>query len=167
MAAKSRKPPPRSVTAVIVRRQKCKLPAIAALWNAQVTPKAATQPEILVIDDDAILRDLVADWLEAAGYRVRKAIDCSCGVDALKRDAPALIISDMFMPGACGVEAIAQLKREHPEIALIAVSGYFGSGQGISAEAALSAGADRAFAKPFKRADLLRAVAELVGAPVR
>jgi CheY-like chemotaxis protein len=123
--------------------------------------------DILVIDDDAILRDLVTDWLEAAGYRVRKAGDCSCAVGELRREAPALIISDMFMPGSCGVAAIAELKREHSEVALIALSGYFDSGQGISAEAALSAGADRALAKPVKRADLLRAVADLVGAPAR
>jgi CheY-like chemotaxis protein len=96
---------------------------------------------------------------------VRKAVDCGCAVEQLKREAPALVISDMFMPGACGVAAITALKREHPGIALIALSGYFGSGQGISAEVALAAGADRAFAKPVKRADLLRAVAELVGAP--
>jgi CheY-like chemotaxis protein len=132
----------------------------------------ATEPtrrpgDILVIDDDAILRDLVTDWLEAAGYRVRRASDCCAAVAELGRQAPALIVSDMFMPGPCGADAIAQLKREHPGIALIAVSGHFNSGQGISAEAALAAGADRALAKPVKRADLLRAVAELVGAPAR
>jgi len=73
----------------------------------------------------------------------------------------------MFMPGPCGAEAIAWLKREHPGVAVIAVSGHFNSGQGLSAQAALDAGADRALAKPVKRAELLRAVAELVGKPVR
>ncbi len=121
--------------------------------------------DILVVDDDAILRDLVTDWLEAAGYRVRKAEHCGCAVEQLRSAAPALVISDMFMPGACGIAAIAALKRQHPEVALIALSGYFGSGEGISAEAALSAGADRAFAKPVKRADLLHAVADLIGSP--
>ena len=125
------------------------------------------QGDILVIDDDAILRELVTDWLEAAGYSVRRAANCCAAVSELGRQAPSLIVSDMFMPGPCGAEAIAQLKREHPDVALIAVSGHFNSGQGISAEAALAAGADRALAKPMKRADLLRAVAELVGAPVR
>jgi CheY-like chemotaxis protein len=133
-----------------------------------VPAQTAKRPgDILVIDDDAILRDLVTDWLEAAGYRVRRAANCCSAVAELRRQAPVLIVSDMFMPGACGVEAIAELKREHPDIALIAVSGHFNSGQGLSAEAAVAAGADRALAKPVKRADLLRAVAELVGAPVR
>lgn len=123
--------------------------------------------EILVIDDDPILRELLADWLEGAGYRVRKATDCCAGVEELHRQAPALVVSDMFMPGPCAAEAIAMLKREHPGVGLIAVSGHFNSGQGLSAEEALKAGADRALAKPVKRAELLRAVAELVGAAVR
>ena len=125
-----------------------------------------TPVEILVVDDDAILRDLVTDWLEGAGYQVQKAENCSCAVDAaVTRQAPALIVTDMFMPGVCGAEAIAELKQAHPGIALIAVSGHFSSGQGLSAQAAISAGADRAFAKPVKRADLLQAVAELLGPP--
>jgi CheY-like chemotaxis protein len=126
-----------------------------------------TPAEILVIDDDAILRDLVTDWLEGAGYRVQKAENCSCAIGALARRAPALIVTDMFMPGPCGTEAIAELKRAHPGIALIALSAYFGSGQVLSAQAALSAGADRAFAKPVKRAELLQAVHELLGPPER
>jgi CheY-like chemotaxis protein len=135
--------------------------------RAVATDPAKRTGDILVIDDDAILRDLVTDWLEAAGYRVRRAVNCCAGVEELGREPPALIVSDMFMPGPCGAEAIAWLKREHPAVALIAVSGHFNSGQGLSAEAAIAAGADRALAKPVKRKDLLRAVAELVGAPVR
>jgi CheY-like chemotaxis protein len=146
----------------------CKLHAIAALWNDDVATDPSKRPgDILVIDDDAILRDLVTDWLEGAGYTVRRASNCCAGVAELERALPALIVSDMFMPGPCGVEAIRELKREHPDVALIAVSGHFNSGQGISAETAIAAGADRALAKPVKRADLLRAVAELVGAAVR
>lgn len=132
--------------------------------NAPLGKENDTPVEILVIDDDAILRDLVADWLEGAGYHVQKAENCSRAVAAVTdRRAPALIVTDMFMPGACGAEAIAELKRTHPGIALIALSGHFASGHGLSAQAAMSAGADRAFAKPVKRADLLRAVAELLG----
>ena len=123
--------------------------------------------DILVVDDDAILRELVTDWLEGAGYRVRRAESCCAAVEELARQAPALIITDMFMPGPCAEEAISQLRRNHPSVGLIAVSGHFNSGQGISAEAALAAGADRALAKPVKRADLLRAVAELLGTPAR
>ena len=121
-------------------------------------------PEILVIDDDAIMRDLVADWLEAAGYRVRKATSCRAWIEQFFGvKSPALIITDMFMPGPCGVEAIGSLKKKHPKAGLIAVSGHFNSGQGISAQEALAAGADRALGKPIRRQELLQAASELLG----
>jgi len=137
------------------------------VWNAKVNQDSSkSRADVLVIDDDSIMRELVGDWLEAAGYRVRKATSCRAWIgQILGRDAPALIVTDMFMPGPCGSDAISKLKSRHPGTRLIAVSGHFNSGQGLSAEAALAAGADRALAKPIKRADLLRAVAELVGEP--
>lgn len=120
--------------------------------------------EILVIDDDPLMRDLITDWLEGAGYRVLKATDCAAACTALERH-PALVVSDMWMPGPCGLAAIAFLKEKCPGMRLIAVSGHFGSGQGTTPQDALNAGAARALAKPVKRAELLSAVAELIGSP--
>ncbi len=128
----------------------------------------AAAAEVLVIDDDAIMRDLMADWLEAAGYEVKKATSCRAWIgQLLGMRPPALIVTDMFMPGPCGAEAIAALKKKHPGTAVVAVSGHFKSGQGLSAEDAVAAGADRALAKPVKRAELLQAVADLLGATHR
>ena len=126
--------------------------------------KALNGQEILVIDDDPLMRDLITDWLEGAGYRVLKATDCGAACTALER-GPALVVSDMWMPGPCGAAAIAFLKEKCPETRLIAVSGHFGSGQGTTPQDALNAGAARALAKPVKRAELLSAVAELIGSP--
>lgn len=128
---------------------------------SDTTPRG---PEILVIDDDAIMRDLMADWLEAAGYVVRKATDCRSAEAALQEE-PALVVSDMWMPGPCGAEAIRWMRSAHPAMKLIAVSGHFGSGQGCSPEAACQAGAARTLGKPVKRAELLGAVAQLIGPP--
>jgi CheY-like chemotaxis protein len=128
--------------------------------------KPGKTPEILVIDDDAIMRDLIVDWLEGAGYRVRKATDCNAACSALD-DPPALVVSDMWMPGPCGAAAISFLKEKCPETRLIALSGHFGSGHGCSPEDAVQAGAARAMRKPVKRADLLGAVAELIGPPAK
>ena len=121
------------------------------------------QIDVLVVDDDAIMRDLMADWLEGAGYLVRKVADCRLASEACPEGPPTLVVSDMWMPGPCGVEAIRTLRQRHPQLQLIAVSGHFGSGQGCSAQEALAAGASRALAKPVKRAELLAAVAELIG----
>ena len=75
----------------------------------KAAPAATVEGDVLVIDDDAILRDLVGDWLTAAGYKVRKAADCQAALGALADASPALIVCDMFMPGACGAAAIGEL----------------------------------------------------------
>jgi two-component system response regulator FlrC len=120
--------------------------------------------EILVIDDEAIMRELMTDWLEGAGYRVLKAADCHAASAALER-APGLVVTDMCMPGPRGVEAIRWIHEKDPGARIIAVSGHFGSGWGCSEDDAVRAGVARALAKPLKRAQLLGAVAELIGPP--
>ena len=122
-----------------------------------------TAPDIVVIEDDPIMREALTDWLQAAGYGVRTAADGNAGLAAVKLAVPALVITDIHMPGTSGAAIISELKRDYPEVAIIAISGLFNSGHGLDAEAALALGAARALAKPFKRAELLRAVAELLG----
>ncbi|HEX4326770.1 MAG TPA: response regulator [Burkholderiales bacterium] len=126
---------------------------------------ANIQVDVLVIDDDSVMRELVADWLDAAGYRVGKATDCQAGLEQACRVRPGLIVTDMVMPGASGATAIARLRQQHPGVRIIAISGHFNSGHGLSAEEALEAGAARAFGKPVKRAEFIGAVAEILGPP--
>ena len=124
-----------------------------------------TEPAgVLVIDDDEIMRDLVADWLEAAGYGVRKAGDCATGLAEVARAAPALVVTDMCMPGPSGGVIIRTLRQDHPAIPIIAISGYFRL-SGCSADDALALGAARTLAKPVQRNEIMRAVAELIGPP--
>jgi CheY-like chemotaxis protein len=122
-----------------------------------------TTPDILVIEDDPIMREALTDWLQAAGYAVRTAADGSAGLAAVKLAVPAAVVTDIHMPGSSGAAIISELKRDYPQVAIIAISGLFNSGHGLDAEAALALGAARALAKPFKRAELLRAMAELLG----
>jgi CheY-like chemotaxis protein len=122
-----------------------------------------TTPDILVIEDDPIMREALADWLHAAGYSVRTAADGSAGLAAVRFAPPRLVITDIHMPGTNGAAVISELKQHYPQVAIIAISGLFNSGQGLDAEAAIALGAARALAKPFKRAELLRALAELLG----
>jgi CheY-like chemotaxis protein len=124
-----------------------------------------TTPDILVIEDDPIMREALADWLQAAGYGVRTAADGSAGLAAVKAAPPALVVTDIRMPGINGTAIISELKQRHPQTAIIAISGLFNSGRGVDADAAIALGAARALAKPFKRAELLSAIAELLGRP--
>jgi CheY-like chemotaxis protein len=125
----------------------------------------AITADILVIEDDAIMREALAEWLLAAGYGVRKATDGSAGLAAVKLAPPALVITDIHMPRTNGAVVIAELKREYPEVPVIAISGLFNSGHGMDADAAIALGAARALAKPFQRGELLRAVVDLLGSP--
>jgi two-component system response regulator FlrC len=124
-----------------------------------------TTPDILVIEDDPIMREALAEWLQGAGYGVRTAADGSAGLAAVTLAQPALVVTDIHMPGMNGATVISELRRHHPRVAIIAISGLFNSGHGLDADAAIALGAARALAKPFKRAELLRAVAELLGRP--
>ena len=122
-----------------------------------------TTTDILIIEDDAIMREALVDWLQAAGYGVQTAADGSAGLEVVKLAAPALVITDIHMPGISGAMVIAELRQNYPEIPIIAISALFNSGNGVDADAAIALGAARALAKPFKRADLLGAVADLIG----
>jgi len=121
-----------------------------------------TPSAILLIEDDAIMREALADWLDAAGYDVRKAANGSAGLAAVELAAPALVITDIYMPGTNGATVIAELKRNYPAMPIIAISGRFNSGHALDAHAAILLGAARALAKPFKRSALLQAVADLL-----
>jgi CheY-like chemotaxis protein len=121
--------------------------------------------DILIIEDDAIMREALAEWLEGAGYGVRKAADGSAGLAALKLAAPALVVTDIHMPGASGAMVITELKQRYPKIPVIAISCLFNSGHGMDADAAIDLGAARAMAKPFKRGELLQVVADLLASP--
>jgi CheY-like chemotaxis protein len=123
----------------------------------------STAPEVLVIEDDAIMREAMAEWLAAAGYGVRQAEDGTAGLDAVRSAEPALVITDMNMPRTNGWTVIAELKRLHPAVSVIAISGHFGSEPGLDAGAAIALGASRVLLKPFKRRELLRALADLLG----
>lgn len=126
-----------------------------------------TTADILVIEDDALMREALADWLLAAGYGVREAADGNAGLAAVRLAPPALVITDMHMPGKNGAAVIAELKQDYPEVPVIAISGLFNSAHGMDAADVIALGAARALAKPFKRSDLLRLVGGLLGSPTQ
>lgn len=141
------------------------VPRSAAMPVSTTEMNATTATDILVIEDDAVMREAIGEWLQAAGYGVRTAADGHAGLAAVKLAAPALVVTDIYLPGTSGVAVIAELKQGYPGIPIIAISGLFNTGHGITADSAIALGAARALAKPFRRGDLLRAVADLLGSP--
>ena len=118
--------------------------------------------EILVADDDALMRGLIAEWLNQAGYRVRQAETGSAALQMLRNQPAGLLITDMDMPGRDGAQTLGEARRMLPGLAVIAISGGARDGMRNWAAAARGQGAAITLAKPFERQDLLAAVEEIV-----
>ena len=127
-----------------------------------VTPRGTET--ILLVEDDADVRQFIADLLELQGYTVLAARD---GADALRIAGDALrplhlLLTDVIMPRMSGPEVAARLREERPDLRVLFVSGYPGETimqQGMIAESL-------AFVqKPFTIAELTRRVREVLDAP--
>jgi two-component system, chemotaxis family, sensor kinase CheA len=78
---------------------------------------------ILVIDDDSFYRSVIRRILEDAGHAVVEADDGIEGIECYRQRHPAVVITDIFMPGMDGSEVIRTLKEIGGQAGIIAVSG--------------------------------------------
>ena len=116
---------------------------------------------ILVLDDDEDVRDFISMTLTRAGHEVALAENGDEGMAAVRRrtDPPFdLIISDVFMPGTDGIEFLSGLRREFPDVPVIAVTGGFTGVAQPYADSMEAFGAVQSLLKPFSPTDLLSAV---------
>ena len=118
--------------------------------------------EIVVVDDDALIRELLVEWLSAAGYRVRPAETGSDALQMLRGKSAGLLITDMDMPGRDGAQTLDEARRLQPGLAVIAISGGARKSKRDWVAIAHELGASSTLAKPFERADLLAAVAKIL-----
>ncbi|TMI99473.1 MAG: response regulator [Bacillati bacterium ANGP1] len=114
---------------------------------------------VLVVDDEESIRDLCARVLSRAGYTVITAPSGEDAVALLTREAFALVISDIRMPGISGLEVLERAKATYPEIRVVLITG-FGTPQMLTR--AQQSGADRILTKPFNPMELLAAVREIL-----
>ena len=117
---------------------------------------------ILVIDDEAPVRDMMRQALERAGYEVADAEDGRQGMVQLRQQPVDLVITDILMPAQEGIETIRILRKEFPQVKILAISGGGKTGKLDVLPVAQTFGAHRTLAKPFERKDLLDAVSILV-----
>ena len=115
-------------------------------------------PSILIIDDDDSLRDSLRRTLHKQGYVIMEASDGGRGLRQLERQAVDLVLLDLFMPDKDGLETIGDLRRTHPGIKIIAMSGGGFEGTVDVLHVAKMLGAGRTLTKPFTREQLLEAV---------
>jgi two-component system nitrogen regulation response regulator NtrX len=113
--------------------------------------------DILIVDDEADIRELIAGLLEDEGYHTRVAGDSDSAVSAIESRQPSLVVLDIWLQGSRldGLELLDFIKLEHPGVPVIMISGH---GNIETAVSAVKRGADNFIEKPFKSDHLLHLV---------
>ena len=114
---------------------------------------------ILLVEDDRGLRELLQEELEAEGYRVSACADAESGQRILRDDTPALLISDLRLPGADGLSLLPGVRQCSSPPAVLIITA-FGSVQ--QAVKALQSGADDFLTKPLEMDHFLLTVTRLL-----
>jgi two-component system, NtrC family, nitrogen regulation response regulator NtrX len=114
--------------------------------------------DILVVDDEADIRELVAGVLEDEGYETRAAGDSDTTLDAIAQRRPSLVLLDVYLRGSRldGLELLDEIKRRDATIPVLVISGH---GSLDTAVAAVRKGASDFIEKPFQAERLLLLVA--------
>ncbi len=112
---------------------------------------------IVVVDDDASIREVCVDALGEAGYDVDAFARGEDALLALTTVAPAVLVVDWKMPGLDGVEVTRRARAHDPRLPVLMVTGNVRE----AAAAARGAGVDRLLDKPFRVEDLVDAVRAL------
>jgi len=113
---------------------------------------------ILVIDDDADVRETIRVTLESVGYEVVDAGDGQQGLAAFCRRVPDLVITDIVMPVTEGLQTIREIRRLRPAAPILAVSAGGRAGQHDFLEIARRLGAWDVMVKPFDPDELIARV---------
>jgi two-component system nitrogen regulation response regulator NtrX len=116
-----------------------------------------TAPDILIVDDEADIRELIGGILEDEGYEPRLAHDSTSALEAIRARLPALVVLDIWLQGSPmdGLELLEVIKQEHPELPVVIISGH---GNIETAVAAIKKGAYDYIEKPFKASRLVLVV---------
>ena len=120
---------------------------------------------VLIIDDEAPIRSMLKLMLERDGYEVAEASD---GMEAIRvyRQNPAdLIITDLIMPNQDGIGMIIALKKEFPDVKIIAMSGGGLNKPEGYLKGAKKLGAACTLTKPIDRDEMLRAIKDILKSP--
>jgi response regulator RpfG family c-di-GMP phosphodiesterase len=115
----------------------------------------AAPTRILIVDDDASVRDVISVLLQEEGYECRTAAGAEEALEIAAQEAPPLVISDMKMPGRDGIWLLEAFRERHPDSAVVMLTGY---GDTEAAVDCLRRGAADYLLKPPKLTDLIRAI---------
>jgi excisionase family DNA binding protein len=136
-------------------------PGRAAAGAATPAPRAAAdRPRILVVDDEASIRDLLSKTLALADYDVDTAPDGRSALERLRLYPYDLLIVDLKMPGMDGLAVVREAKRLKADLPVIIITGYSTESAAIEA---LNLGVTSYLTKPFKVSQVLASAARAMG----
>jgi len=118
--------------------------------------------QILIIDDEAMIRDLLIKILEREGYKTMNASNGKEGIKLYRQNQVDLVITDLIMPEKEGIETIMELRRDFRDVKVIAMSGGGKIDPETYLQIAKTIGAIETIAKPFDRKEVLKTVQELL-----
>ncbi len=113
------------------------------------------RPDVLVVDDEPQVRQIVATYLESAGYSVRTAADGTEALGELARKRADLIVLDLMLPGVDGLSVLRRLRESGDKVPVIVLSA---KGQESERVAGLELGADDYVSKPASPREVLARV---------
>lgn len=125
-------------------------------------PTTEGSGRILVVDDEPHIRRVLSAVLEGRGYQVTMASDGTEGLHELGVLGADLVILDLMMPGASGLEILSKIRSDprRPDLPVIILTA---KGQDTDRDAALAGGANDFLTKPFSPKKLLARIEEILG----
>jgi signal transduction histidine kinase/DNA-binding response OmpR family regulator len=133
-------------------------PEVGREGNGKASRCASEPREIVVVEDNADIRDTLKALLELKGYRVQEAEDGPSGVDLILSRCPSVALVDIGLPGLDGYHLARELRAHPSTTRLVAITGY---GRPEDRRMALEAGFDAHLVKPVDFDDLTRLIDEL------
>ncbi|QTA93189.1 response regulator [Desulfonema magnum] len=113
-----------------------------------------SEKEILVVDDDIIIRHMFEEAFEKAGYHIQSAESAETALTILKEKHFRVMFLDLKLPGMSGIELCRQIKKDKPYTIIYAITAYASI---FELSDCLDAGFDDYFTKPVKLEILLKA----------
>ena len=115
-----------------------------------------TLPSILLVDDDEVLRERLAQAIRARGYEVRTAGSAEDALREVARESPEMAVLDLKMPGMSGLDLLKELRQQDPSTRVLMLTGY---GSIATAVQAVREGAVGYLPKPADADEILAALA--------
>lgn len=119
--------------------------------------------KVLIVEDQADIRELVRVTLEFEAYELQEAADGPTALDTAQRFKPDLVLLDVMMPGGMDGYEVCKRIKASPDLRRTKVIMLTAKGQKADLAAGKAAGADEYLVKPFSPLDLMKVTAKMIG----